>query len=77
MTSEPLQSYNPHVAAYRAEIDGLRAVAGLAVVAFHAFPSRPAGGFVGVDIFFVISGLICPRQTGSVLVRVFGADSRL
>lgn len=43
---------------YRSEIDGLRAVAVLSVVAFHAFPTVVKGGFVGVDVFFVISGYL-------------------
>lgn len=43
---------------YRADVDGLRALACLAVVIYHAFPNSIQGGFVGVDIFFVISGFI-------------------
>jgi peptidoglycan/LPS O-acetylase OafA/YrhL len=43
---------------YRADIDGLRAVAVLSVLAFHIGLSRFEGGFVGVDVFFVISGYL-------------------
>ncbi len=43
---------------YRPDIDGLRAVAILAVVSFHASPTGLRGGFVGVDVFFVISGYL-------------------
>lgn len=43
---------------YRADIDGLRALAILCVVGFHAFPEWLKGGFIGVDIFFVISGYL-------------------
>jgi peptidoglycan/LPS O-acetylase OafA/YrhL len=44
--------------AYRADVDGLRAISILAVIGFHAFPTLVPGGFVGVDVFFVISGYL-------------------
>ena len=46
-----------HPAGYRPDIDGLRAIAVMMVIGFHAFPSIFKGGFVGVDIFFVIARL--------------------
>ena len=54
---------------YRAEIDGLRALAVLPVIFFHAGFEWFSGGFVGVDIFFVISGYLITTIIVSELAR--------
>lgn len=54
---------------YRKDLDGLRAVAVLLVVVFHAFPALLPNGYLGVDIFFVISGFLITTIIFSHLER--------
>ena len=62
-----MSSSNPHL--YRADIDGLRAIAVAIVVAFHAHLTGFDGGFVGVDVFFVISGYLITKLLVNELER--------
>jgi peptidoglycan/LPS O-acetylase OafA/YrhL len=54
---------------YLPHVDGLRAVAVALVVVFHAWPKLLPGGFIGVDVFFVISGFIITRQLAADMER--------
>ncbi len=55
------QASSLHSTVYRPDIDGIRAIAVLLVVFCHAFPHVFRGGFIGVDVFFVISGYLITK----------------
>jgi peptidoglycan/LPS O-acetylase OafA/YrhL len=82
-SEEPQDRSLPHKQ-FRPDIEGLRAVAVLAVVLFHAEMPGVGGGFVGVDVFFVISGFLITgllwreaNDTGTIRLRSFyGARAR-
>ncbi|HHE8797744.1 TPA: acyltransferase family protein, partial [Haemophilus influenzae] len=52
---------------YRPEIDGLRAIAVISVIIYHLNENWLSGGFLGVDIFFVISGFLI---TGIIITEI-------
>ncbi len=57
-----MQQRSPGVSSYRPDIDGLRALAVVAVILCHVEAAGFAGGFLGVDVFFVISGYLIHRD---------------
>lgn len=66
--SKPAKKEDPLIApVYRRDVDGLRALAIIAVVLYHAFPALLPSGNIGVDIFFVISGYLISQ----LLIRQF------
>ncbi len=77
MTAEAGRGYVPH-------IDGLRAIAVLAVIVFHLDPAWLPGGFTGVDVFFVISGFVVsasvhrlpPLSLGASMLRFYARRIR-
>lgn len=67
-----LQPVPPGGLSWRSDVDGLRALAVAAVVLFHGFPTLVPGGYLGVDVFFVLSGYLIT----TILSRDIG-DGRL
>lgn len=73
--SEPGRPAKPHTAElrYRPDIDGMRAIAVMAVIFYHADATLVPGGYLGVDLFFVISGYLIT----ALLARELAATGRI
>ncbi len=62
LRSQPPREVQRSGSEYRSEIQALRAIAVVAVVLYHLWPNRIAAGFIGVDVFFVISGFLITQH---------------
>ncbi|HEV7526502.1 MAG TPA: acyltransferase [Acidimicrobiia bacterium] len=78
MTATETRTHEPGARAYVGALDGLRAIAVAAVIVFHFAPSVLPAGFLGVDVFFVVSGFLIARlvtreieRSGSVALADF------
>ena len=71
--ADPLRGPTTGPMGYVPELDGLRAISVMLVVAFHTLGGAAKGGFIGVDVFFVLSGYLITR----ILVNEFGATGRI
>jgi peptidoglycan/LPS O-acetylase OafA/YrhL len=68
------QALSPHPSSFRPDIEGLRAVAILLVVCFHAGMPWLRGSFIGVDVFFVLSGYLITELLLNEMDRTGGID---
>ena len=80
MTQPDVRRASDHADGFRPDLEGLRAVAVVLVLLYHASVPGVAGGYVGVDVFFVLSGFLITglllreaKRTGTISLPAFYA----
>src|SRR5699024_7550017 len=80
LTAQPHEASAPLRSSFRPQVQGMRACAVGLVLIFHLWPNYVSGGFVGVDVFFVVSGFLITghlyrelESTGTIMLRKFWA----